>query len=148
MHFETKLVLLDQLYVALKSEMGSAATEGLPVGATPREQLHHLWTQWVAWATDAPEKRRALAQLDVASDISAESRDALHRSFAGTADILERCRAGGPMRAVPLGFVLRILNAIADATVDDLIERPESCAPIDDSRSTMAFDAIWRAIAG
>ena len=138
-HFESKPALVDQLYVALKTEMGAVAMDGLPLGATPREQLLHLWCQWVRWATGAPEPRSALAP---------ESRRAVHRAFASTSELLERCRAGGPMQAVPLGFVLRVLTAIADATIDDLIQSPGTGPALADPRTSIGFDAIWRAIAG
>ena len=97
---------------------------------------------------DTPEKRRALAHLDLAEDITDESRETAHQAFAGMAELLERCRAGGPMHDVPLGFVLRILNGVADATIDDLIAQPGPGYPTKDPRSSAGFDAIWRAIAG
>lgn len=106
-----------------------------------------MWDRWVDWATEAPEKRSALAHLDVAEDITGESRERVHQAFAGMAELLERCRARGPMQDVPLGFVLRILNGVADATIDDLIARPGPDPATNDPRSTAAFDAIWRAVA-
>lgn len=147
-YFESKSVLVNELYVSLKGEMGRAAGEGLPADGEPHDQLRHLWDHWVAWATGAPEKRRALAQLDVAEDITTESREVAHQALTGMADLLERCRAGGPMQDLPLGFVLRILNSIADATIDDIITRPGPGSATNDPRSSAAFDAIWRAVAG
>ncbi len=147
-HFTSKAVLVDRLYLHLKSEMGRVAADGLPAAASPREQLDHLWTRWVGWATDAPEKRRALAQLDVAEDVTDDTRAALHQEFAGTAAILEACRAGGPMHDVPLAFVLRLIDAIADATIDELLEHPGPGSPVEDPRTRTAFEAVWRAIAG
>ncbi len=145
--FESKSLLVNQLYVSLKAEMGRATSGGLPAEAGPRDQLRHVWDRWVGWATGTPEKRRVLAQLDVAEDITAESRDAAHQALSGMGELLERCRAGGPMQNVPLRFVLRILSSIADATIDDLIDRPGPGSATDDPRSSAAFDAIWRALA-
>jgi hypothetical protein len=75
-----------------------------------------MWTQWLRWATANPEKRRALAQLEVADDITADSHRTVRFAFSGIADLLERSRASGPMRDAPLGFVLALTNAIADTT--------------------------------
>ena len=147
-HFESKPALVNELYVSLKCEMGRAAAEGLPAEASPHDQLRHVWVRWLGWATGAPEKRRALAHLEVAEDITEESREAVHHAFASTGELLETCRAGGPMQDVPLGFVLRILSAIADATIDALIAEPGPGPTSDETRSNAAFDAMWRAVAG
>src|SRR5450755_2691979 len=56
-YFDTKATLLNGLYVALKTEMGAAAVDGLPVESDAREQVLHLWNQWLGWATSFPQKR-------------------------------------------------------------------------------------------
>jgi AcrR family transcriptional regulator len=59
-YFDTKAALLNELYVTLKTEM-AAASGDLPAEREPREQVRHMWTQWLRWATANPEKRRAPA---------------------------------------------------------------------------------------
>src|SRR5262249_25452930 len=108
LYFATKAALLNELYVELKTEMGAAAIAGLPAEGEPREQVRHMWAQWLRWATSNPEKRRALAQLEVADDITAESHRMVHEAQGGMAELLERCREDGPMRDVPLGFLLTL----------------------------------------
>jgi AcrR family transcriptional regulator len=44
-YFETKADLLNQLYVGLKTEMGAAALDGLPIDGDIREQMLHVWTR-------------------------------------------------------------------------------------------------------
>jgi AcrR family transcriptional regulator len=143
-YFETKAVLMNELYIGLKTEMGTAAVAGLPTGSEPREQVRHMWTQWLAWATANPEKRRALAQLEVAEDITAESHQAVRIALTGIAGLLERSRAHGPMRDVTLGFVLTLISAMADVTIDAMIREPAEAQ----TYSRAAFDAIWRVLAG
>jgi hypothetical protein len=48
------------------------------------------------------------------------------------------------MQDAPLDFVVTLTNAIADATVDSMIRDPASA----ETHSQMAFDAIWRVLAG
>lgn len=143
-YFDTKAALLNELYVALKTEMTAAATAGLDAGGEPREQVRHIWTQWLRWATTNPDKRRALAQLEVADDITADSHRTVRSAFSSIADLLERSRASGPMRDAPLGFVLALTNAIADTTIDAVIREPAEAETL----SSVAFDAIWRVLAG
>jgi AcrR family transcriptional regulator len=67
-YFETKADMFNQLYLELKAGMASAALEGLPATAELRQQLFHMWSNWMRWAVFNPEKRRALAQLGVSDD--------------------------------------------------------------------------------
>ena len=123
-YFETKTDLFNQLYLELETEMASAAMQGLPVEAGLREQLFQVWSNWMDWAVSGPEKRRALAQLQVSDEITPASRAAAHKTKAGIADLLDRIRAKGPMRDTPMGFVLAIMSSLADATIDFIIEDP------------------------
>ena len=141
-YFETKTALVNELYVVLKGAMGRAATEGLHVEASPREQLGSMWDRWIAWAVDDPDRRRALAHLGVAEDLSDGSRLAAQTAYAGIAEVLEQVVVGGPMREVPLRFVSTLMSAIADATIDDLIAHPDPTG----TRSGLAFEAMWRAL--
>ncbi|MEU5735776.1 TetR/AcrR family transcriptional regulator [Streptomyces antimycoticus] len=143
-YFDTKAALLNELYVALKTEMATTSLVGLPAGSEPREQMLHMWTQWLRWATASPEKRRALAQLQVSDDITAASHQAVNSASSAIADLLERSRAGGPMQDAPLGFVLTLTNAIAETTIDTVIREPADAEAL----IRVAFDAIWRVIAG
>lgn len=143
LYFDTKVTLLNALYTELKTEMGTTALAGLP-DTEPREQLRHMWTQWLHWATANPEKRRALAQLTVAEEITSESHHAVREAQRGMAEVLERGRVDGPMRDAPLGFVLTLANAIAEATIDAMIREPAEAG----SHSRLAFEAVWRVLAG
>src|ERR1700683_4533337 len=44
-YFDTKAILLNELYVTLKKEMGAVAVAGLPVESNVRERVLHLWNQ-------------------------------------------------------------------------------------------------------
>ena len=143
-YFDTKAALLNELYVTLKTEMATTALAGLPTEAAPRDQVHHMWTQWVRWAMTTPDKRRALAQLQISDDITEQSHRAVSAAFQGIADLLERGRANGPMQDAPLGFLLILTGAIADAAIDTMIREPDQA----EAHSRFAFEAVWRVIAG
>ena len=142
-YFETKSDLLNHLYVELKAEMAAAALSGLPSESDIRKQLLHMWTQMLRWAASCPEKRRTLAHLAVSDDITPLSHQAGRRSMAGIARLLERSRENGPMRDAPLDFVVALMNALADTTIDFMIQDPANA----DRHCTAAFDALWRMVA-
>ena len=141
-YFETKADLLNQLYIELKSEMATAALGGLPANTNIREQLLYVWSHWLLWAASCPEKRRALVHLGVSNDITTESRQAANEAFSGIKKLLEEGVEKGPMRDAPLGFVVSMVDALADSTIDYMINDPENA----EKHRMMAFDAIWRMI--
>jgi AcrR family transcriptional regulator len=142
-YFETKADLFNQLYLELKTEMASVAREGLPTGAELREQVFHIWSNWMDLAVSNPQKRRALAQLCVSDEITPATRAAMHETMADIAELLERSRADGPLRKAPMGFVVAIINALSDATMDYMIHDPANAK----KHCKAGFDALWRVIA-
>ena len=142
-YFETKTDLFNQLYLELKTEMASAALKDLPTRAEPREQLLHLWQHWMNWAASCPEKRRALAQLGVSEEITLETREAAHRTMAGVAGLLEQIRGNGPMGRSPMGFVVAIMNSVAEATIDFMTQHSTHAT----KHCKEGFEALWRVVA-
>jgi AcrR family transcriptional regulator len=142
-YFATKADLLNALYTELKTEMAAAALDGLPTRGNVRKQALHSWSRSLHWATSCPDKRRTLAHLAVSDDITPASRQAGHQTMAGVAELIEQSRANGPMRKAPLEFVVAIMNALADTTIDFMIRDRANA----DKHCIAGFDAFWRTIA-
>lgn len=142
-YFPTKADLLNQLYIELKTEMGLGALEGLPAGSDIRRQMFHMWTRWMRWATDCPDKRRTLSQLIVSDEIRPESKQIGHEVMAGIARLMDRSREKGPMREAPLGFVSALMSALADTTIDFMIQDAAHA----EQHCRAGFEALWRMIA-
>jgi AcrR family transcriptional regulator len=142
-YFETKTDLFNELYLDLKTEMASAAMKDLSTHAEPREQLFHLWQHWMNWAVSYPEKRRALAQLGVSDEITPETRTASHKTMVGVAGLLAGIRATGPMRKAPMGFVVAIMNSVAEATIDFMTQDSTHAK----KHCKEGFEALWRVVA-
>ena len=141
-YFETKTELFNQLYLELKGEMAATALKGLPAGAQVREQFFRVWQNWTNWAVTFPEKRHALAQLSVSGEITPESRAAGHKMMADLAELADSSRASGPMRKAPLGFVLALMNSVAEATMDYMTQDPANAS----KHCKAGFDALWRMV--
>ncbi len=141
-YFETKTELFNQLYLELKGEMAAAALKGVPAGAKPRERMSRAWQNWTNWAVKFPEKRKVLAQLSVSGEITAQSHAAGNRMMADLAELADQSRANGAMRDAPLGFVLAIMNSVAEATMDYMTRD----APNAKKHCKKGFDALWRMV--
>jgi AcrR family transcriptional regulator len=139
-YFETKTDLFNQLYLELKTEMATAAVKDVRPAAGLREECFQVWQNWTQWAVSNPEKRRALAQLGVSDEITAETRTAAHKTMAAVADLLKRILANGPMSKAPMGFAVALMNATTDATID-LMSQDSTHAK---KHCKMGFEALWR----
>jgi len=142
-YFDTKTDLFNELYLELKAGMAAAALEGLTEEAGLRDQVFLLWSNWMGWAVSNPDKRRALAQLDVSDEITYASRTTGHKTMASIGELLERSRATGPMREAPIAFVLAILNSLAETTMDFMVQDPAHV----DEHCKLGFEALWRVVA-
>ncbi len=141
-YFPTKAELFNRLYFELKSEVASAALDGLPTRAGIREQLSHLWSNWTRWAVSHREKRRVLAHHDVSDEVTPATRAAAHEVMAHVGRVLERSRASGPLRDAPMRYVVAVMTALAEATVDYMAKEPADA----DRHCKTGFDALWRVI--
>ncbi len=142
-YFKTKSDLFNELYLELKAEVASEALQGLPPGVELRDQLCHAWSKWMGWAVSNPEKRRALAQLGVSDEITPVSRASGHTTMARIGELLERSRAHGPLRNAPMGFVVALMNSLAEATMDFMVQDPTNAK----KHCKAGFDALWRVVA-
>jgi AcrR family transcriptional regulator len=138
-YFATKTDLFNQLYLEIKMEMAAGAMY-FPADAEVRDQFFDLWKKWMNWAISNPEKRRALAQLSVSDEITPETRATGHKVMAPVADLLERARAHGPMHKVSKGFLVALMNSVAEATMDFMTQDPANAK----KHSKEGFDALWR----
>ena len=86
------------------------------------------------------EKRRALAQLGVSDEITPKTRVAAHKTMARIAELMERSRASGSMRDVPMGFIIALMNSVAEATMDYMVQDARNGK----KHCKAGFKALWR----
>lgn len=142
-YFPTKTELYNQLYLELKTEMTTAAQEGVPAKAALRKRFSHVWTNWTSWAVEHRDRRRVLALLGTSDDITPATRAAGHEAMGPLIELMEQSRAKGPMRDAPLGLVASLANAVAEATMDYMVGDPAHA----DEHCKAGFEAVWRMLA-
>ena len=139
-YFETKTELFNQLYLELKGEVASATSAGMSAHTELRKQFFQVWRNWTTWSVSFPEKRSALAQLSVSGEITEKSHLAAQKLMSGLADLADRGRLNGPMMKAPLGFVLTLMNSVAEATMDFMQQDPANAQ----KHCREGFEAMWR----
>lgn len=140
-YFETKADLFNALYLELQQDM-AGAWESLPAQADRREQLVSVWSNWVCWAVRAPDKRRAMAQLDFCAEITPATRAACDQIMTGVGILVGRVRAKGAMRDTSPEFLTAIVRSLAEATMDFMVSDPANAS----AHCRAGFDALWRMV--
>lgn len=140
-YFATKDELLNQVFLEFKREVYRHIAAGFPVTASAKVQTQHFWNCYLDWGLANPQKRRAGAQLAVSDKITPQIREEAEQSSAGCYDVLEARLASGALKDSSPTFVIAILSALAEASMDFMVRHPEQA----DHFRNAGFDAFWRA---
>lgn len=141
-YFESKDVLLNALYLTLKSGLRERMLEGYPHRAVARERAHHAWNGYVDWGVAQPEGRKVMAQLTVSERITDDSKAEGSAPFGGVQEMLRDAMAKGVLRDMSPAFVGALLTAMAEATITFIEREPQRA----ESYRAAGFEAFWNAI--
>ncbi|WP_144157886.1 TetR/AcrR family transcriptional regulator [Paraburkholderia sp. BCC1885] len=142
-YFESKDVLLNELYLSIKADMREVMMAAYPTAASMQARARHVWQMYVDWGVAFPDKRRAVAQLAVSDRLSESTRAAGMRAFADVNEMVQASTASGVLRDLPPAFVAAIMGSLADTTME-FIERDRAQA---ERYRNAGFEAFWNAVA-
>jgi hypothetical protein len=138
----TKEELLNELYLELKAEVYGRINAGFPHKAGLERRSRHVWSSYLAWAIEFPEKRKVSAQLNLSDLITPETRkrtEAVRSAIDAT--LIEVGRLGG-LREMPEGFAASLMAAMQEATMEHVAKQPRRREEI----LERAFKVFWRAV--
>ena len=140
-YFASKDVLLNELYVALKAELGRAMERGYPAAKGVKARNRHVWNRYIGWGSADPLKHRALQQLAVADRVTDESRAVGRQCLGCLRDaLLEAAENGG----LSPDFAGAVMGAVADTTLDFIAREPARARHY----TRVGFETLWRALGG
>jgi AcrR family transcriptional regulator len=141
-YFANKDELLNELYLELRRDFDTAL-DGYPVQADTKTRLRYVWDTFLNLAISQP------ARLTVLRQIRSTGKLLKANEQPGTM-VIEALRAtqeaveGGEFHEAPLEFMVLLLRAHAEATIEFILAHPELEAP---SRE-LGFSLIWRGLTG
>ncbi len=139
-YFTTKDELLNELYLALKSEVYRRINTALPHGAGLRERARHVWTESLYWAMEMPDARKASLQLHVSDVVTAATRNRIVAERGAVEQTMSEVGTCGAFKDLPPGFASSAMGAMQEAVMDSVAAKPRQKALLIDR----AFDAFWR----
>jgi len=143
-YFANKDDLLNQLYLALKTELRDSFVADYPATKSLLDRCRHVWNRYITWGTANPLKRKCVRQLAVSDRITKETKKAVEEAFMEFHAVIHECAAGGLLRDQPPAFASAVMGAIAETTMEFIAREPTHV-----KRYTKAgFESFWRAVTG
>lgn len=142
-YFQDKDDLLNQLYRELKNEMRAAMMSDFPTKAALKTRAHHLWSAYIAWGVQHPDKRKAMAQLSVSERITKESREQGQIGFAEASATIQQMVKQGRLAELSPRFASDLLLAMAETTMTAMAANPKHA----ERYGLGGFEAFWAAVA-
>jgi AcrR family transcriptional regulator len=141
-YFVSKQQLLNELYFELKIEVYARVNADFPHGASLERKARHVWSSFLHWAIDFPEKRKVSLQLNVSDLITAETRARTAAERGAVDATLSELGARPALRGLPPGFAAATMSAMQEATLDFIAKQPKQREQLIER----AFLVFWRVL--
>jgi len=141
-YFANKEDLLNQLYLELKGEAYERINASFPPKTSLRQRTWHVWSSYLEWAIEYPEKRKASVQLNVSDVVTAETRARTARVRGMIDATIEELEARGPLKGLPVGFAAAMMSAMQEATMNFMLKHPKQKKEL----MERAFEVYWHAL--
>lgn len=141
-YFASKEELLNELYIELKLEVYARLNASFPHHASLERRSRHVWSSFLEWATEYPEKRKVSVQLNLSDLVSAESRARTASERGAIDDTFNELGNRGMLRGLPPGFAAATISAMQEVTMDFIGKRPRQRKELIER----GFELFWRAV--
>ena len=141
-YFASKELLLNELYIALKTEVYISVNTDFPHHAGLERRARHVWSSFLRWAVEFPEKRKVSVQLNVSDIINPEARRKAAEERGAIETTLNELGERGALRGLPPGFAAATMAAMQEATLEFIGKRPKQREELVER----AFGVFWRAV--
>jgi AcrR family transcriptional regulator len=141
-YFASKEELLNELYLELKIEVYTRINANFPHKAGLERRTRHVWSSFLDWAIEFPEKRKVSVQLNVSDLITPETRTRTAAERGAVDATLSELEGRKALRGLPAGFAAATMAAMQEATMDFIAKQPKRREEL----TEQAFQVFWRAV--
>lgn len=139
-YFATKDDLFNELYVELKTEVYRRLNADFPHDARLRDRARHIWTEYLLWAFEAPEARRASVQLNLSAMVTAKTRASISSLHGALAQTMQEVSRRGAFQDLPSGFASSAMSAMQEAVMEMAAKDPKQRSALVER----GFNAFWQ----
>jgi AcrR family transcriptional regulator len=142
-YFPTKDDLLNQLYIAIETDLMERMVAAYPNGDAPRERLRRVWDRLVDWGLTNATARKAIRQLKVSDRITADSRKTSKAMVQDARAIVAACLSGHADPERIDFYINTIVFGLAEITINAISADPKE----DKNIRQAGFDLLWKGTA-
>jgi AcrR family transcriptional regulator len=142
LYFGSKDALLNALHVALHGLLAAATMAGDAPDAPLEARVRQAWHRAMAWRRAYPADVRTLAQLDVLTRITPESRATVAAAQGALRRLLSEVAARGGLRDAPPDLVVDTFATLGDRAAALALRDPAAAGRYADA----GYLAFWRAV--
>ena len=141
-YFANKDALLNELYLELKVDVFRRLNAALDPDTSIKERACQIWTCYLDWAIEFPQKRKVSVQLNMSNLISASTREQVAAESGAVAATLTELGKRAADRGLPTEFASACMSAMQEVAMDLIARQPEQRAEL----AKHAFESFWRAV--
>ncbi len=141
-YFKTKDELLNELYIEMRRDFDRELTD-YPHAADARTRLRYVWDTFLDIGIARPERLPVMRQLRASGKLLKDNEQAgtmVVETLKATRDAV----LGGEFHDAPLEFLVLLLRAHAEATIEYVVAHPDE----EVHSREMGFNLMWRGITG
>jgi len=141
-YFTNKEALLNELYLDLKVEVYKRINANFPHKASLERRAWHLWSSFLDWAIESPEKRKVSVLLNFSDLITPETRARTATERGAVDATLSELEGREALRGFPAGFAAATMAAMQEAAMDFITRQPRQRKQLIER----TFRLFWRAV--
>jgi AcrR family transcriptional regulator len=144
-YFESKDVLIDEVYVQLKQEWANHVMQGIPLDGTIKEQIEHIWFRHIDWGLRFPRRYALKQQLTLSDLVSDEVQQRQQEELEFGFEMIKQGLRDGLFVAISAEYFGLLMVANLEAAV-----RYASTHHLKDMaltrHITTSFEIFWRGV--
>src|SRR5271168_4458975 len=120
-YFPNKKQLLNEL----KGEVYARVNAKFPHKGNLERRARHIWSSYLDWSIEFPEKRKVSVQLNVSDLITPATRMRTAAERGRIDGTLSELETRSALRGLPAGFAAATMSAMREATIEFIAKQPK-----------------------
>ena len=141
-YFATKDELMHELYLDLRQEFSRQLTD-FPHGKDARTRMRYIWDKYLDLGAAHPEQLTVLSQLRATGKLFKEN-ETPAIGFHEVLKVAVEAVQGSELRNAPPEYLVLLLRAQAEMTMEFIAAHPESAAVCRE----LGFQMLWQGLTG